>query len=272
MAAWQARRVGVAAVVVVAIFVALAFGGRALWRAAQSVVKADGCDFGSYNADLSRSQNASTMVSVVIRRGLPERAAVLVIGAALQESKLDNVAPGQGDRDSVGVLQQRPSQGWGTTAQLTDISYATSKFLDALIKDPNWQSDTLAVAVQKVQRSADGAAYAKHEADAQVISDVLTGKAPAGVSCSFGKSSVVATPAKVIAQLQTDLPVQTPTTSGKAITVPGASWASAAWFVTHADSYGISTVRYAGKRWDRSKGWKNDSSAASTGVQAQLAG
>ena len=117
------------------------------------------------------------MVSVVIRRGLPERAAVLIIAAGLQESKLRNIPAGQGDRDSVGVLQQRPSQGWGTAAQLADVQYATGRFLDALVKLPNWQTDSMAVAIQDVQVSADGRAYAKHEAQATSISNALLGKA-----------------------------------------------------------------------------------------------
>jgi len=97
-------------VVVIAATAAI-FGAKALWQAVRSATKSDGCSFDTYHLDLDQSQVASTMVSVVIRRGLPERAAVLIIGAGLQESKLRNIPAGQGDRDSVGVLQQRPSQG-----------------------------------------------------------------------------------------------------------------------------------------------------------------
>jgi hypothetical protein len=267
----RARRGGVAFLVVALIIVGLAVGGRVLWQAARTAVASDNCTFGSYNVNLSRSQNAATMVSVVVSRGLPERAAVLVLGAALQESKLDNIAAGQGDRDSVGVLQQRPSQGWGTAAHLIDIHYATGRFLTALVKVPNWQNDTLANVVQAIQISADGAAYARHEAQAQTMADALTGKTPAGVSCQFGKPTAVASPTTVVKQLTSDLPVQSPTTSGTVIRVPGASWASAAWFITHANTFGLSSVRYSGKAWTRSKGWKDDASAPATSVEATLA-
>jgi hypothetical protein len=266
-----ARRGGTALLVVLAAVVGVAIGGRALWRAAQTAVQVDGCDFGSYNVQLNRAQNAATMVSVVIKRELPERAAVLVLGAALQESKLDNIPSGQGDRDSVGVLQQRPSQGWGTAAQLSDVHYATSKFLDALIKVPNWQTGTLAQVIQEVQISADGTAYARHEAQAQELSDVLMGKKPAEVGCNFSKPDVVATPKVAATQLTSDLPVNTPTIAGRKLTISGAGWATAAWLVTHAQTYGIDEVRYAGKKWQRSKGWKNDSAAPSTAVEATLA-
>jgi len=207
----------------------LAIGGRALWDAARSAVKADGCTFGSYNLDLNQAATASTMTSVVLRRGLPERAAVLVLGAALQESKLRNIPSGEGDRDSVGVLQQRPSQGWGKAAQLADVGYATGRFLDALVKLPQWQTDTMANAIQDVQISAEGAAYAKHEDQAVAIADALTGKTAAGVTCNFKKPTAVAAASTVVSRLKLDLPVSEPTTSDKAIGVPGASWATAAW-------------------------------------------
>jgi hypothetical protein len=267
----RSSRGGVALLVVVLAVAGLALGGRALWRAAQTAVQSSGCDFGSYNVELGRSENAAAMVSVVIKRNLPERAAVLVLGAALQESKLDNIPSGQGDRDSVGVLQQRPSQGWGTAAALSDVRYATGKFLDALVKVPSWQTDPLADVIQKVQISADGSAYARHEPQAQAMSDALMGATAAGVSCDFDAPSTVATATAVGAKLTADLPVNPPTAAGRTITVAGAGWATAAWLVTHGDSLGIDQVQYAGKRWQRSKGWTDDATAPSTAVLARLA-
>ena len=270
MASGAIRRGSAALVVIIVVIVGLAVGGKALWNAAKSAVKSQGCDFGSYNVELTRSQNAATMVAVVTRRKLPERAAVLVLGAALQESKLDNIPSGSGDRDSVGVLQQRPSQGWGTAQQLSDISYATGKFLDAMVKVPHWQDDSLAQVVQTVQVSADGSAYAKHESQAQAMSDALTGKTAAGVSCDFDKPTAVAKPATIAAQLVAELPVNTPAVDATGVRVDGASWTTAAWLVTHADEYGIERVRCNGRAWERSKGWKDDAGAPSGAVQAVL--
>jgi hypothetical protein len=271
MASGGIRRGGIALLVVIIVASGVAFGARALWHAVSTAAKSDGCTFGSYKLDLGQSQVASTMVSVVITRGLPERAAVLAIGAALQESKLRNIPAGQGDRDSVGVLQQRPSQGWGSAQQLADIHYATGKFLDALVKLPNWQSDSMAAAIQAVQISADGQAYAKHEAQATAVSDAFTGKTPTGVSCDFGKPSQVAAPSSVVKQLTTDLPVSTPTIADKAVSVPGASWATTAWFVAHAEQYGIDAVNYQGKEWTRTSGWRDSSGASADRVEAWLA-
>lgn len=265
------RRGGAALLVVVVVLGALAFGARTLWRAAQSVVRPDGCDIGSYSLSTDQAQIASVIVGVVLKRDLPERAAVLTIGAALQESKLRNILAGQGDRDSVGILQQRPSQGWGTAAQIADPRYATGRFLDAVVKVPNWQDDSLATVVQTVQFSADGSAYARHEDEAQAIADALFGVAPAGVSCRFGKPDRSATPATVSSALSRELPVAKPAVSGKTLTVAGAGWATAAWLVCNADRLGIESVKYSGKRWSYSSGWKDDQNAADPAVTATMA-
>lgn len=248
--------------VVVTAVGGLVIGGRALLHAAMSVAHPNGCDFGTYSLDLGQAQIASTVVGVVLQRKLPERAAVLTIGAALQESKLRNIPAGQGDRDSVGILQQRPSQGWGTAAEIADVQYATGKFLDAVVKVPNWENDSLAEVVQSVQVSADGSAYAKHEAEAQEISDALMGTTPASVSCTFPKPDNVATGAAVAAAVRADLPVAVPTVSGNQVSVPGAGWATTAWFVCNANRLGLDSVHYSGKEWTRAKGWRDAGSSA----------
>src|SRR5882672_3747646 len=117
------RRGLIATLVVLTVLAAASFGLYVLWQAAQSHSTAQECKAGDYSVATDQASVASTMVGVVIKRDLPERAAVLALAAALQESKLTNLEAG--DRDSVGVLQQRPSQGWGSAAQLQDIHYAT---------------------------------------------------------------------------------------------------------------------------------------------------
>jgi hypothetical protein len=262
----RARRGLFVVSVVVIVAVGGALGLRALWNAATSSGLFSGCSVGSYSLTTDQAAIASTMVGVATRRNLPERASVLSLAAALQESKLQNLPINSGDRDSVGVLQQRPSQGWGTAAQLNDVHYATGAFLDALVKLSGWQEQPLAEAVQAVQVSADGSAYAKHESEAQALADALTGATPAGISCSFAKSTVVATTAKVAAQVSRDLPVHTPVTTTRTVTVPGAHWQTAAWFVANADRLGIESVAYNGKTWTRGGGWKPSHAPASAVV------
>jgi hypothetical protein len=260
----------VATLVVVLVVAAAAFGLRELWNSAQTHLAANECDVSTFSVDNGQAAVAATMVSVVVTRGLPERAAVLTLAAGLQESKLRNLAPGDGDRDSVGVLQQRPSQGWGTEAQLNDLHYATGAFLDALLKVPNWQTEPLADAVQAVQISADGSAYAQHEALAQSLSDALTGVTPAGITCKFPKASGADSAAAVSAALLADLPVKTPSVVEKTVSVPQASWTTAAWFVAHASQLGLKSVSYAGQQWTPKKGWRADKAAAATAVVATV--
>lgn len=260
-------RVVAGAAVIVAVALGAFFGLRALWDIANQHVAYDHCTVGDYEIDTGQAAVASTMVGVVTERALPERAAVLVLAAGLQESKLRNLPPDAGDRDSVGVLQQRPSQGWGSPAQLNDLHYATGKFLDALVKVPHWQSDDLADAVQAVQISADGSAYAKHEDEAQSLADALLGKTPAGISCEFATPTKVAPASTVAAQVRADLPVNAPRTSGRNVRVPGAAWQTAAWFVANANRLGIEQVSYDGKTWSRTDGWNSaDAGSAPRGA------
>ncbi len=134
----------------------------------------------------------------------------------------------QGDRDSVGVLQQRPSQGWGggVASRLNDVTEATTEFLAALVRIKHWQKLPLAEAVQKVQISADGSAYAQHEDEAQALADALQGHKPAAISCTFAKPTLVAAGAKVVGLLRQQLPVNHATAHGKTVRVPGAGLAN----------------------------------------------
>jgi len=264
------RRTLVAAIVGIAILAACGIGLWALWRAVQSHTVAEECRVGNYTLDPSQASVASTMVGVVITKQVPERAAVLVLAAGLQESKLANIPAGEGDRDSVGVLQQRPSQGWGTAAQLHDIHFATRAFLTALLKIDNWQTMDLADAIQAVQISADGSAYARHEGEAQALSDALTGRAPAGITCTFPKPSQVAAAAKVASLIGKDLPVNKPVAVEPTVKVPGASWTTAAWFVANADRLGIDSVAYSQREWTRAHGWRDNKDAATTAVIATM--
>jgi hypothetical protein len=264
------RRGVLVVLVVVVVAAAAALGVRALWRAAQPHLDTTSCTVGAYDLSPDQAVVASQMVGVVLRRDLPARAAVLVLAAGLQESKLRNLPSGSGDRDSVGVLQQRPSQGWGTIAQLSDVRYATGAFLNVLLTKPGWQTGPLAEVIQSVQISADGSAYAGHEAQAQALADALSGSTPAGITCKFGTPTSVAAASTVATELTRDLPVNPPTTTATSVSAYGAAWATAAWFVANADRLGIDEVGYAGKTWSRTHGWRARSNVPDTAVTATM--
>ncbi|MBO0870781.1 MAG: M23 family metallopeptidase, partial [Micromonosporaceae bacterium] len=105
----------------------------------------------------------------------PPRGWVIAVATALQESSLHNLGNlgPHNDHDSLGLFQQRPSQGWGTPAQVMDPAYASRRFYQKLLTVPGWQSLPLTEAAQAVQRSAFPDAYAKHEPLATLIVNTL---------------------------------------------------------------------------------------------------
>ncbi|MDG4834173.1 M23 family metallopeptidase [Solwaraspora sp. WMMD1047] len=123
--------------------------------------------------------NAATIVTVGVQLGIPPRGWVIAVATAMQESTLTNLPHlGAGnDHDSVGLFQQRPSQGWGTVAQLMDPGYASMNFFRALRRVDGWQSMALTDAAQAVQTSAYPGAYATWEDDATTLVGALTGLA-----------------------------------------------------------------------------------------------
>ncbi|PGH43678.1 peptidase M23 [Micromonospora sp. WMMA1996] len=142
--------------------------------------------------DQSQVANAAIIVAVGQEMQVPPRGLVIALATAMQESTLRNLD--YGDRDSVGLFQQRPSQGWGTVAQLTDPRYASGKFYTALLKVEGWQGMRLTDAAQAVQRSGLPEAYQKWEDDAYALAAAVLnvgsidelGGGPPGAPCGPG--------------------------------------------------------------------------------------
>ncbi|WP_246127428.1 C40 family peptidase [Amycolatopsis rhizosphaerae] len=108
--------------------------------------------------------NAQTVVTVAVQRKLPRRAAVLALATAMVESGLRNLPTG--DHDSLGLFQQRPSQGWGAADEVLNPTYAANAFYDRLLAVSGWQTMSPGIAEQQVQRSAFPGRYAPREATA----------------------------------------------------------------------------------------------------------
>jgi hypothetical protein len=133
----------------------------------------------------AQAENASLIAAVAERRGLPARAVSIALATAYQESELENLD--SGDRDSIGLFQQRPSQGWGTPAQVQNPYYAANAFYDALVQVDGYQDMPITEAAQEVQRSAFPDAYADHELDGRTIASALTGYSEAAFSCAVSR-------------------------------------------------------------------------------------
>jgi hypothetical protein len=224
---------------------------------------------------------AATIAGVAVRYGLPPRALTIAYATALQESKLENLT--YGDRDSVGVFQQRPSQGWGTTTQLEDPVYATTKFFGALVRIHGYTKLPINVAAQDVQRSADGSAYLNYVEEAGTLTSAF-GSARA-VTCwkGTGDPKVRLDLHQAAAELDATFGVPgqgsalssvTRIRSGKADLIEPAGqsgWTIADWLVTQAASYGITHISYAGYIWTEATGstaWRRNAGASVGGIVA----
>jgi hypothetical protein len=214
----------------------------------------------------AQARNATLVSAIAVRRGMPAHAATIGLAAALQESKLYNLKGG--DRDSLGLFQQRPSQGWGTPAQILDPAHATNAFYDALERVPGYADLRVTVAAQRVQRSGYPSAYAVYEDDARALASAMTGYSPAAFWCHLAAPERSPVPAAQRAQelRQALLPAFGPTglrvVSGSAVAVPASSpergWALASYVVARAGRLGVSSVAFRGKVWSAgdNAGWR----------------
>lgn len=239
-----------------------------------------------YEFTPEQAVNAATIAAVGTNRGMPQRAVAIALATAIQESGLRNI--GHGDRDSLGLFQQRPSQGWGTPEQILDPTYAADIFYKHLAKVPEYTKLPLTVAAQRVQRSGYPEAYAKHEPDAVLLAAALTGQAAATLTCDgrpgatptagpdavraavvrdFGRDVVQEAGAEVKSRSASSAPTPsggspTAETSGRTVTLPvsgdadatGRSaqqrgWQLAHWAVANASALHIERVSYAGREW-----------------------
>jgi hypothetical protein len=237
-----------------------------------------------------QAQNAAEIVLIAVRRGLPDRAAEVAITTAMQESKLTNLS--YGDRDSVGLFQQRPSQGWGSREQLMDEAYATNAFYNALLTVRGWQALPIAVAAQKVQRSGYPDRYALWNDTAISWSAALMGTTPAAATCLLepaGPANAVEFSAAFSAAFPEITIMRENGEDASAAASSGAHgttnnekgnedghatqtfelkpfganartnidrlrWQAATWLIMHARPYGIDSIRVDDKIWTRQSG------------------
>jgi hypothetical protein len=259
----RSSRVGAGAVFVVALVVAaLALSNSHSHLPAPNV--GSGCMVSSdqFDVPLTTGQAgiAATIAGVASRHRLPVRAVTIAYATALQESDLQNLP--YGDRDSVGIFQQRPSQGWGTRAELLNPVYATTRFFRALVAIPGYRKLPVYQAAQDVQRSADGSAYSQYEGQGEVMAAGFAGWQGRKVWCWYGEG--VGNSRR--GQLKTaghDLksafgsllvghvgdPIMTVRVRNHAV-----GWSVAFWLVAHADAYRINEVHFAGYQWTAAQG------------------
>jgi hypothetical protein len=211
---------------------------------------------GRVTLNAEQMANAATIAAVGVRRKMPERAVVIALATAFQESRLRNLAGG--DRDSVGLFQQRPSQGWGTPEQIRNPRYAATKFYNALRKVRGWEQMEITDAAQKVQRSAYPRAYQQWADEAEVLTRALLGNATGAVACTVGRKPSIRGAAAAAAlsagltedwgRLETVSPAEL---TGLAVPASDSrvGWRYAHWLVSHASAHGVKRVRFGNLEW-----------------------
>jgi hypothetical protein len=225
----------------------------------------DGTDWG---LSVEQADNAALITAMSVQRGLPARAATIALATALQESRMINID--YGDRDSVGLFQQRPSQGWGTVEEIMDPVYSTGKFYDGLVAVAGYTELEVTEAAQAVQRSAFPDAYAQHEVRARAWASALTGWSPATLTCDLDAPDAAGSVAEVGARVTRDFAGVVTTAADADRTTDEATavrlvvsatasdgdttrsaWAAAQWAVAVADALQITAVEVGDSRWLR---------------------
>lgn len=231
--------------------------------------------------DVEQARWSALMAAIAQNRGLPPRATTIAIATAFQESKIRNID--YGDRDSVGLFQQRPSQGWGTVEQIMDPAYSIGRFYDGLEKVDDYTSKEITVAAQEVQRSAFPGAYAQHEDYARALASALRGYSPAAFTCQVnpvGGGSVRTVAADVDRAFgeidrSTDEAEDALTYrfTGDPADVRARGWALAQYLVASSVDLRVASVSFDGLRWTAEgspDGWVEDPSSAEDRVVVSI--
>jgi hypothetical protein len=244
----------VVAAVVVAGFAAVWFVVRQPARPSPGCTVAGIGSGSSFLLTPDQAGYAATIAAVGQQLGMPDHAVTIALATALQESGLANLS--SGDRDSAGLFQQRPSQGWGTHAQVTDPVHASAAFYSHLRAVPGWEQLSVTDAAQRVQHSGAPDAYAQWESEARAAAVALTGQAAAGLTCH---DLTVSAPSASLADTAL-AEWGTSVVSGPHPVARG--WGLSLWLVAHASRFGVDRVSFAGRLWTASSGvWVQGGSA-----------
>jgi hypothetical protein len=259
---WTTRRgvaigsVAVAVVIGVALawYLIRALGGPTPGCVATGATGSASSTPADFTLTVEQADNAATIAGVGKQLGMPDHAVSVALATAMQESRLRNLP--NGDRDSAGLFQQRPSQGWGTHAQVVDPVHASTAFYERLRTEPNWRQLSVTQAAQLVQRSATPDAYAQWEPEARVAASALTGESATALRCHDLK---IGAPSAALAPIAV-AELGTAKLSGTHDQTRG--WAISSWLVAHASRLGVDRVTFDGSTWTASSGtWSHTGSA-----------
>jgi len=227
------------------------------------LVSADG---ERYARTAEQANNAALIAAGAARLDLGTNASTVGIATAMQESTLQNLD--YGDRDSLGLFQQRPSQGWGTADEIRNPHYATVKFYSRLVNVEGWEEMRVTDAAQAVQSSGFPEAYDKHAPEAAAWAAAFRGDEPfAAVDCDLDAVAVPSTVAELAERIDADfgegryeLAVLGRNDRASLVGITSVSGSQAEtdglanWAVAVADEQAIASVALGDVEWLREQG------------------
>ena len=204
-----------------------------------------------------QARNASIIVAESYNRGLSEQAAVIALATAWQESGLRNL--NYGDRDSLGLFQQRPSYDWGTKEQILDPWYSSGRFYEELVKFDDWESTDVNDIAQKVQRSGHPEAYRKHETNARALAGAFRGSREGTFTCI--NRDATGTDHGALDKVASTVPGVSLQDNGSELVMTannaGAAWSATQLALANTSELGVEKVVVGGNEWMQGEqAWK----------------
>mgnify|MGYP000854906415 FL=1 len=271
------KRTVITLAIVLALLGGLGFGAWKGYEWLETRMNPDGCYLQVDGADeplrltSEQAMNASIIAAESYNRDLPEQAAVIALATAWQESGLRNL--GYGDRDSLGLFQQRPSYDWGTKEQIMDPWYSSGRFYEELVKFDNWESIDVNDIAQKVQRSGHPEAYRKHETNARALAGAFRGSKEGVLACLNGEGT--GTDRSGLDKVVATVPGVEIQGSGSETTLtassPSAAWSVAQLAIANSADAGLTKVAVGDNQWSQDvRAWKNLQSISGEATKVTL--
>lgn len=250
------RKRWIVLLVVLALLIGVGYLGVKMWNSVHHALTPERCSIVNPKGEPvmltpEQSRMASIIVAASYEAELPERAAVIALATAYQESGIRNLD--YGDRDSLGLFQQRPDPrfDWGTAEEIMDPWYSSLRFYEELVKFDGWETRDINDQAQKVQRSGHPQAYRKHVPNATALAAAARGSRHEAIVCST-LQDLHPDPAP-IAQVLDRIKGVNYTVEGNQIRITAESdqmlWSAAHLAQLNTYAAGVQSVQVKDRRW-----------------------
>lgn len=241
---------------ILALLLGVGLLGWRMWKSVHHALTPERCSIVNPKGDpVTLTAEQARMTSIIVaasyEAGLSERAATIALATAYQESGIRNLD--YGDRDSLGLFQQRPDPrfDWGTAEEIMDPWCSSLRFYEELVKFKGWETRDINDQAQKVQRSGHPQAYRKHVPNATALAAATRGSRTEAITCATTQT-LTADPKPIQEVLDHISEVQY-TVEGNTIRITAASdkmlWSAAHLAMLNTYDAGVQSVQVHDRRW-----------------------